>query len=574
MSSNSKKEFVARYRAALKANLTREEFASYLGIKPDSVIRRRLEVQTSTGLDLPYLASDPTFDGKIQVSKVEKFEDVYAEYMDKDAPKTVDATDSKKKVYVITAAQNATPVHDGFLSSLLYYCTVRHAELMVIPYRYTNPTSIWTEHNKENDYWWETVTPYLVHTKVRLHDGDENGEGGLQLLGQIKMRPTATTPLSGFDAFTGTDSAIFGHPKLQLKTVATPSKKLPKILTTTGSCTIENYTDSKTGHKGRFHHNISALIVEVDGDKFHMRHVHGEEDGSFYDLEYYYTPHGRNKYGRIAGLVPGDIHAEFVDPAVEAAMFLGPDSIAEVLNPEVVAYHDLEDFYRRNHHHRGNDIVAYGKHHYKKDNVEEGLQLSADFVDRHTRPDTLNLIVRSNHDQAFERWLREADPKTDPENARFYYYMKFHQLSNVVQTNSGYSTINAFKFWCENPLDQKGLQNLETTKFLGRDESFVVNGIEIGFHGDVGINGSRGSVQAFSKIGPKTIIGHSHSPGIVEGAYQVGVCAYLDLEYASGPSSWLHTQCIIYPNGSRALINVIDGEWRAGYYNREASELS
>jgi hypothetical protein len=561
MSSIAKKEFVARYRAALKAKFTREEFAAYLGVKPDSAIRRRLEIKTSTGLDLPYLKSDPTFNGQLEVAKVEKFEDFFSELMSKDAPKTINAPNTQQ-VYVITSAQNATPVHDGFLATLLQYCSLRNAQLMVIPYRYKNPTSIWNEHNEDADYWWESIKPYIVDSKTRMCKG-------LQLLAQIKSQPTGVTPLSGFDAFTGSDSAILGHPKIQLKTVATPSKNMPKILTTTGACTIENYTDSKAGHKGRFHHNISALIVEVDGDKFHMRHVHGEDDGSFYDLEYYYTPHGRETYGRVAGFVPGDIHAEFIDPNVESAMFDGPNSIVEVLNPEVMVYHDLEDFYRRNHHHRGNDIVAYGKHHYKQDNVEEGLQLSADFIDRHTRAEMLNLIVRSNHDEAFERWLKESDPKDDPENARFYYYMKFNQLSNVKRTKTGYKTINAFKFWCENPLEQRGLTSVDNTKFLGRDESFVVGGIEIGFHGDSGINGSRGSIQAFSKIGPKTVIGHSHSPGIVEGAYQVGLCAYLDLEYASGPSSWLHTHCVIYPNGSRALINVINGEWRASYYNRE-----
>lgn len=548
---NSRKDFVAKYKAALKAKMTREEFATYLGIKPKSVIRRRLEVQTTTGLSLDYLKSDPSFNGDISVEKIEKFEDFYNELIEKDTPKEIKYPNTIKRTIVFTSAQDATPVHEGFISAILQHCKYNNGELKVIPYRYKNPNSIW---NDSNDYWWSSITPYLLDTHTKICDG-------LQAMAHIKIQPTAITPLSGFDGMTGEDSGIFGHPKVQLKTVATPSKKMPKILTTTGACTVENYTDSKAGHKGRFHHNISALVVEIDGDKFHMRHIHGEEDGSFYDLDYYYTPMGREKYGRVAGFVPGDVHAEFIDPNVERAMFMGPDSIVAKLRPEVIAYHDLEDFYRRSHHHRNNDILAYGKHHYGRNNVEEGLQISADFVDRNTQNDTLNLIVRSNHDEAFERWLREANPKDDPENARFYHYMKFNQLSNVKKTKTGFSTVNAFEFWCTNPLDQKGLQSIDNTKFLGRDESFVVNEIEIGFHGDVGLNGTRGSVGAFSKIGPKTIIGHSHSPGIVEGAYQVGLCAHLDLEYASGPSSWLHTHCIIYPNGSRTLINVINGEW-------------
>ena len=149
--------------------------------------------------------------------------------------------------------------------------------------------------------------------------------------------------------------------------------------------------------------------------------------------------------------------------------------------------------------------------------------------------------------------------------------MKLNQLSSVRKTPTGFKATPAFELWCNEPLDQRGLAVSENIRFLKRDESYMIADIEIGFHGDVGINGARGSISSFAKIGPKTVIGHSHSPGITEGAYQVGVSARKDLEYAIGPSSWLHTHCIIYPNGSRALINVINGEWRASYYGKEAS---
>ena len=451
---NSNTAFIAKYKAAIKAKLNRQEFAAYLGIKPDSVIRRRLSIYTATGLDLPLLENCVDFDDTvaIDVIKVEKFEEFYKDILYKDSgPETIDLTaPSDKKIYIITAAQNATPIHEPFFAALLKYCELRDAELMVIPYRYKNPTSLWSDTNKGGEWWFSSLEPYLVDTKVKITKS-------LQMLGQIKTQPTAVAPLSGFDAFTGSDSAILGHPKVQLKTIATPSKQMPKILTTTGACTVENYTDSKAGHKGRFHHNISALVVEVDGDKFHLRHVHGEDDGSFYDLQYHYTPRGRSLYGRVAAFVPGDIHAEFVDKSVEKAMF-GKGSICDVLNPETIAYHDIEDFYRRNHHHNGNDVIAFGKHHYGRNNVEEGLQMSADFIDRNARPDTMNLIVRANHDEAFDRWLADADPKYDPENARFYYYMKFHQLDSVAMTDTGFSYIDAFEFWCNNPLDQLGIQ--------------------------------------------------------------------------------------------------------------------
>jgi len=82
-------------------------------------------------------------------------------------------------------------------------------------------------------------------------------------------------------------------------------------------------------------------------------------------------------------------------------------------------------------------------------------------------------------------------------------------------------------------------------------------------HGDKGPNGSRGAIRGFGRIGVRSIIGHSHTPGVMDGVYQVGTSSRLRLEYSSGPSSWMHCHCVIYPNGKRSLIWIIDGEWRA-----------
>jgi hypothetical protein len=82
-------------------------------------------------------------------------------------------------------------------------------------------------------------------------------------------------------------------------------------------------------------------------------------------------------------------------------------------------------------------------------------------------------------------------------------------------------------------------------------------------HGDRGPNGARGSIKNLRRIGVKSIIGHSHSPGIDEGCYQVGTSTSLVPRLQqSGPSSWLNTHCLVYANGKRTLINIINGEWR------------
>ncbi len=86
--------------------------------------------------------------------------------------------------------------------------------------------------------------------------------------------------------------------------------------------------------------------------------------------------------------------------------------------------------------------------------------------------------------------------------------------------------------------------------------------IELGAHGDKGANGARGSLLAMENAYGNSVSGHSHTPEILRGAWQVGTTSLLKLEYVKGPSSWMHTSCLVYPNGSRQLINAINGLWR------------
>lgn len=547
-------EFILCYKAAIKAKLNRSEFAFLINVKPDTIRRRRSKIEHEIGLRLP-LIEDGEFNGELDNLKLEKYK-TSLEELQKNSKKTslIDVNNREQKRYIITSAQNATPINHEFLTSLQVYAAKNNAELIIIPYRYRNPHSVWNSTTREDDYWDIHITPYLMNKHLKINDT-------IRVMGHINLSPTAVSPLSGFDSYVGEISGIFGHPSIELKCIPTPAHTHPKMLSTTGSITVPNYSNSKAGHKGEFNHTYAAIVLEIDGDKFYHRHIHASDNGEFYDLDKKYTPKGVEDSDYIEALITGDIHAAFHNETVEKATYIGSESIMGRLNPKVWALHDLEDFYTRNHHHRNNDLIRYGKHHYGRDNVEEGLQISADFVDKHSREGMTNVVIKSNHDEALDRWLRESEPKNDPENAVFYHYMKYHQYKNLRMSKNGYSTIDPFKFWCENPVYGRGLQNIDKTVFLKRDQSYTVKGIELGFHGDRGPNGSRGSIRSLSKIGPKIVIGHSHTPGIFQGAYQVGVSANLNLEYVSGPSSWMHTHCIIYPDGSRTLIHIVNGKW-------------
>lgn len=451
--------------------------------------------------------------------------------------------------YVITCAQNATPVFEGFLKALKVYCKENGAELIIVPIRYRNPTSIWSSKDKGYDWWSKATDPDRYEGRFNLNDR-------LTILGDIKTQPTAVSPLTGFDTITGGNSGIIAHPKLELKTIATPHNKFPKVMTTTGAVTKQNYTDSKAGKKGDFHHTFGACVVEIDGDTFHLRQINAMRDGSFFDLNKRYSAQGVKKVARIEALIMGDTHVDFVDEEVVEATF-GKGGIAPLLKPKQLIWHDLLDFYSKSHWHANDPFIGIAKRDAEKDRVIEEIKRAIDFVDSHTPKQTMNVLVPSNHVDALTRWVKSANWKEDPTNAVTYLRTALHMAENTTMTPNGSFTPDPFHYWYK-----EFSKKLKQTKLYDRDDSHMIKDIEVLMHGDMGPNGARGNITGLSKIGVKSVIGHSHSPGIRDGCYQTGTSTRLKLEYNQGPSSWLNTHCLIYPNGKRSLVSIINGQWR------------
>lgn len=456
----------------------------------------------------------------------------------------------KPQRLVITWAQNATDVHQGFLKALLVYCRQRRAQLVVIPGRYKNPTSIFIEPDQDADWWAPEIEPYLL-------DKRWNVCRSLTLLGDIKTQPTAITPLSGMETISGDRSAVVGHPKIQLACVATPHERIAKQLMTTGAVTKKNYTETAAGKKGEFHHSLGAALIEVDGPYFYPRQINALEDGSFIDLDREYTPRGSRRAKPAEALVLGDEHARFNDPAVRAATF-GKRGMVATLKPKRLVRHDVHDQDSQNHHQRHKMFSRLARLKAGLDDVADELRATFRYIDETTPAGVENIIVASNHHEHLRRWVEDYDWRSDLKNIAFHAETVRVMSDGTTWTEAGANTPDPFAYWGKQMLRQ----SRGRTRFLKRDESCRIAGIEVGYHGDQGLNGARGSLQSLNKIGAKTITGHSHTPGIRDGAYAVGTSSRLRLEYNQGPSSWLHTHCVIYANGKRSLLNVVDGKWR------------
>lgn len=451
-------------------------------------------------------------------------------------------------ILVITSAQNATPVDAGFWAALMAYCTHRGAEPIVVPYRYKNPTSTWSGSQQNAEHWAAEVRPFLWNTRKRLNEN-------LTLLGDIKVQPTASSPLNGAEAITSASSGIIGHPKVQTRSVPVPQGRMAKLMMTTGTCTVPNYTDSRAGRVGEFHHSLSALVVELaPGGRFHIRRLHYDTKlRNIVDLDSEYWPNGCvSDAPRPLALVMGDTHVDYIDPAMSAATF-GKGGMMDTLHPERLVWHDLLDGYSCNPHHAGNPFNKVAKRQGDADDVRGEVERAIEFVQRMTPPDTQSFIVQSNHDDFLRRWIAATDWRQDPVNAEFYLETALAMCRGTKLVDSGTATPDPFRYWFE----KSGVKNAQ---FI--DGSLMLAGVELGLHGDKGPNGSRGSLNNLRRLGVKTIIGHSHSPGEDEGAVQVGTSTRLRLEYNSGPSSWLNAHCVLHANGKRQLIVIVDGHWR------------
>jgi ribosomal protein S27AE len=455
--------------------------------------------------------------------------------------------------YFFTAAQNATPVHAAFWKNLLVYCEAFGATPVVSGYRYRNPTSVWSDRQSDDEWWAPEVVPYLYQTRAAVNQN-------LQFLGDIFTQATAVRPLTGFESVAGESSCILPHAKIQVRTVPTPAHKYPKIMMTTGACTVPNYTKTKAGALGEFHHSIAGVVVRVSKDgRFSAQHVVAQKNGSFYDLTrdgVVKVENGKITTGhKLAGLVKGDTHVDYVDPGVVAATYENDDSIASVGDPNWFVWHDLIDLASRNRY--ANDpFIEVAKRRSGADSVYDELCRGWKFHDEMARKKK-SAIVPSNHTNSRLQWyMRETDWRSDPTNAEFYFETGLQMLRSLRNEPAGPAYDDPFTYW------GKKLSKAPNVRFLERDESFRIAGIECQYHGDVGPGAARGaSLENMRRIGPKVIFCHTHTPGTEEGAMTGGTSTRLRLGYNVGPNGWMNSHVGIYPNGKRAHLFIMDGAW-------------
>ncbi len=341
------------------------------------------------------------------------------------------------------------------------------------------------------------------------------------------------------NGLTGLESCIIGHPRSHLKFLPVLEGYPSKVLLTTGAITIENYTDTKIGKQSEFNHQIGCVIVELDGEIFHIRQIIAEQNGDFYDLNCRLK--GGNIYNndKIEVAVLGDIHLtseekENVDVSFE---------ILEKFKPDHVVLHDIADMSSISHHEKRNPFQLLRREQDGSNSLERELNYITDWFKE--KPKYNYVVPSANHNDFIDRWLQNEDWRKEGNKAL---YLKYANI-----TAQGLAPKGIIAYILESEFDH--------IKCLGVDESYNVLGFELSLHGDRGASGSRGSITQFKNLNVKNITAHSHSASRTDGHLCVGTLTKLRMGYNLGMSSWSVSNVVIYPNGKAQHIHITRGKY-------------
>ena len=433
-----------------------------------------------------------------------------------------------RQYLLITAAQNATPIHTAGFANMEVYAKFLGADIHVIPFRYKNPTSVHTD--KEADWWAPGLVKYLDLARHKISDF-------LEILSDVKTQPTASYPLRGLEGVTGAASCIIGHPKMHLHTLPVLEGEHKKVLYTTGAITVQNYTDSLAGKKGEFHHTFGFIIVEIDGEDFHVRQVPMDDDGSFTDLVFHVD--GEVTVSKTCeSIVLGDIHWGDHDyDKLEAS-----SEVYNTIIPDHVVLHDLFNGHSVNHHEAKNGVLKYEaikrKRHLLKAEIDE-MNGYLHFITQDA-PRSKIVVVKSNHDDFLDRYIVDQDWKKDVVNSEIFAVC-------LGITLSGKAPKGLIPYFIEEVFGDRVI-------CLDRDATFKPGQWQYAYHGDEGVNGSRGTVDQFAKLSTKCVIGHGHHAERFNGALMVGTSTLLRVGYNRGGSNWIHADVIVHNNGKAQHI--------------------
>lgn len=484
----------------------------------------------------------------------EAFSDIVDEsvFTDENFEEVKNKVDGKFK-FLVTSAVTGCDVHDKILKTIRSHSKLEDCLNLIQPCSdpaKNNGSTKWQLDSKLSG-------EMIVFKDMWLNDN--------AFLSEIKLSAKHINPLTGLSRLGQRKGAfIYASPKQFLEYVPTSSESnIARATMTTGAITLpqyqtDKYMSERLAYMAKHDHILGGIIVELDReldpDKFfHFRQVQFEpKSGAFIDLDKKYFPDGSVKKSRARIVKVPDYHVWETSPSAKKAW----KEITKVLNPE---YLSLEDFFNGtsiNHHDKDRTLTLAQRAEQGKLSLRDELEACYNELEDILKWNFETLVmITGNHEKFLYNYLEAGYYVKDPHNKKIA-----TELAHAVM--QGHK--NPFRYAMEHIF---GLKSDKKIIWLSEKDSFVLDGIENGKHGHNGPSGTRNpSLMSLEKSYGLISRNHTHTPGIFRGAWQGGTSCDPDNKddyRTGGPDAWMNTILVQHPNGSRQLINVINGKWRA-----------
>ena len=484
----------------------------------------------------------------------------------------------KAKGIIVTAAQFGAPLNRWFWSSLNHCADYYGYPLVVMPIKY-GPVK--TKHQAGLRRL-TSLFPDELHGRVLFEDIQVH-KGALNL-NTTRMRPTLSRFLTDeVCELGGQISQIFAAPKLELEHRPRIGHSLPKAIMTTGAVTYPNYSvdnlgqQDRTGELAVAQHTFAAVLIEFGRKGFHFRQLLSNKKGEFYDIDYrdggsmYFSPKGvEHRPEDVESLILGDWHTGKTCSKVKTATF-GPKQRANgknmvaKLQPKHVVLHDFVDCDSASHWEKQQAARRGFKAPLRWDSLEEELQAAVDELEwMRSRTGAKLHIVASNHNEYVTEYIETMQWTRDDANldigARLYSVM-VADLKRRQPQKVHAKPIDPVVWWFrEHTPFVEAHERQDPLIFPKRSGK---RGILCSMHGDKGVRGGRTrSTKEFRAINQRVFLGHNHSATIQGPVWRVGTSTPRMQHYVGAPeTNWTNTHGLVFKNGQRMLINVVEGEW-------------
>lgn len=475
---------------------------------------------------------------KLNLKKIEKFieeskEDVYTqEYRN-----AVEDEIKKYKKFVVTTAVQEKEVNKAFLRSIKNYAERNNALMLVLPCE--DVASRGKEASKNIK-----LSPDLADFRVIFKDTYLNKN---LCLGGINVSAKQINALTGLDRMVKEREAslIVASPKVFLKYIPNMHDEIPPALMTTGAITLNNYdTDrymsKRTSTLAENDHDYGVVLIEIENDNiFHFRQVQASKEGTLTDMGIEYLPDGSIEKLEGTVMVMGDSHVGYHDRELHEKVM----ELAEETNVDTIVLHDVFHGSSISHHDAKKSITRAIRAQEGRLGLEVECRAVKNYIEAIEERGFKVVIPQANHNNHLLRYLEEGRYVEDPVNLRF--------AASLIAP--AIDKINPLQYAIESLLGFKK----DTVKWLDKDKSYKVYGVELSVHGDRGANGAKGSLAAFEKGLGNCVVAHSHSAAILRKVFCVGTVGEMDMGYNEGMSNWTRTCCLIYSNGTKQLVNFI-----------------